>query len=156
MIVTEESPAIIVAALEGIRIQSIAAGGWHSAAISEFGDLYMWGWNEKGQLGLTVSHNDEEDHQSSIHQIQCQALPALVNLPGDLDVLTVSCGTRHTAIVAGDGSVWTWGWGYYGQLGHGDRQDKSMPSEVNAFSSMKHKAKTICCGVWSTLVIALK
>jgi len=34
LIVTEESPAIIVAALEGIRIQSIAAGGWHSAAIS--------------------------------------------------------------------------------------------------------------------------
>ncbi|KAK2572611.1 RCC1 domain-containing protein 1 [Acropora cervicornis] len=111
LIVTEESPVIIVAALEGIRIQSIAAGGWHSAAISEFGDLYMWGWNEKGQLGLTVSHDDEEDRQSSIHQIQCQALPALVNLPGDLDVLTVSCGTRHTAIVAGDGSVWTWGWG---------------------------------------------
>ena len=69
--------------------------------LSEFGDLYMWGWNEKGQLGLTVSHDDEEDRQSSIHQIQCQALPALVNLPGDLDVLTVSCGTRHTAIVAG-------------------------------------------------------
>ena len=69
--------------------------------LSEFGDLYMWGWNEKGQLGLTVSHDDEEDRQSSIRQIQCQALPALVNLPGDLDVLSVSCGTRHTAIVAG-------------------------------------------------------
>ena len=29
----EQSPAV-VAALEGIRIQLIAAGGWHSAAIS--------------------------------------------------------------------------------------------------------------------------
>ena len=57
----------------------------------------MWGWNEKGQLGLTVSPDNDDDSR----KIQCQALPALVNLPGDLDVLAVSCGTRHTAIVAG-------------------------------------------------------
>ena len=26
------------------------AGGWHSACISQFNDLYMFGWNESGQL----------------------------------------------------------------------------------------------------------
>lgn len=69
----------------------------HCFLLSDFGDLYMWGWNEKGQLGLTVSPDNDDDS----HKIQCQALPALVNLPEDLDVLAVSCGTRHTAIVAG-------------------------------------------------------
>jgi alpha-tubulin suppressor-like RCC1 family protein len=33
----------------------IAAGGWHSAAISEFDDLYMFGWNESGQLALPTN-----------------------------------------------------------------------------------------------------
>lgn len=33
----------------------IAAGGWHSAAISEFNDLYMFGWNESGQLALPTN-----------------------------------------------------------------------------------------------------
>ena len=33
----------------------IAAGGWHSAVISEFNDLYMFGWNESGQLALPTN-----------------------------------------------------------------------------------------------------
>lgn len=46
---SEDSPKLIMA-LDGMRIVKIAAGGWHSAAISEFNDLYMFGWNESGQL----------------------------------------------------------------------------------------------------------
>jgi len=45
----EENPRLIMA-LDGMKIIKIAAGGWHSAAISEFHDLYMFGWNESGQL----------------------------------------------------------------------------------------------------------
>ena len=69
---------------------------------SEFGDLYMWGWNETGQLGLAVNHHDSIDSNlSSSGQVQCQTVPMPVVIPGDLDVLTVSCGTRHTAVLAG-------------------------------------------------------
>lgn len=67
----------------------------------EFGDLYMWGWNEKGQLGLAVNHHDDDDRQSSSGQVQCQTVPVPINIPDDLEILTVSCGTRHTAAVAG-------------------------------------------------------
>jgi len=45
----EDSPRLVMA-LDGMKIIKIAAGGWHSAAISEFHDLYMFGWNESGQL----------------------------------------------------------------------------------------------------------
>ena len=65
-----------------------------------FGDLYMWGWNEKGQLGLGVNH-DHDNGQSSSGQVQCQAVPVPINFPDDLEVMTVSCGTRHTAAVTG-------------------------------------------------------
>lgn len=66
----------------------------------EFGDLYMWGWNGKGQLGLGVNH-DHDDRQSSSGQVQCQTVPAPINFSDDLEIMTVSCGTRHTAAVAG-------------------------------------------------------
>lgn len=66
----------------------------------EFGDLYMWGWNGKGQLGLGVNH-DHDDRQSPSGQVQCQTVPAPINFPDDLEIMTVSCGTRHTAAVAG-------------------------------------------------------
>ncbi|KAE8618109.1 hypothetical protein XENTR_v10009277 [Xenopus tropicalis] len=42
----------IVDALHGVPMSEVAAGGWHSAGISESGDIYTWGWNESGQLGL--------------------------------------------------------------------------------------------------------
>ncbi|XP_071827214.1 RCC1 domain-containing protein 1-like [Apostichopus japonicus] len=41
-----------VDAIAAIPIKDISAGGWHSAAVSEYGDLYIWGWNESGQLGF--------------------------------------------------------------------------------------------------------
>ena len=48
-LVSEEKPKLIMA-LDGMRIRKIAAGGWHSACISQYDDLYMFGWNESGQL----------------------------------------------------------------------------------------------------------
>ncbi|XP_073238801.1 RCC1 domain-containing protein 1-like [Porites lutea] len=157
-LIVEEQNAAVIPALEGIKIQFIAAGGWHSAAVSECGDLYMWGWNETGQLGLSVNHDDTDDDRQTATsgKVPCQTFPVPMDLPGDLDVMTVSCGSRHTAAIAGDGSVWTWGWGHYGQLGHGDTVSKYTPYQVHFFSSLKHKAKTLCCGDWSTFVITAK
>lgn len=51
---SEVTPRLVVA-LDGMKVKKIAAGGWHSAAISEFSDLYMFGWNESGQLALPTN-----------------------------------------------------------------------------------------------------
>lgn len=73
---SEEEPRV-VEALWGMPMTHVATGGWHSACISgkcqikiwtsynqfekdlkriflflDGGDLYVWGWNESGQLGL--------------------------------------------------------------------------------------------------------
>ena len=47
-----ESSLRMVEALEGLTMTCVAAGGWHSAATSDSGDVYVWGWNDQGQLGL--------------------------------------------------------------------------------------------------------
>ncbi|XP_052705241.1 RCC1 domain-containing protein 1-like isoform X1 [Crassostrea angulata] len=65
---TREQPCL-VEDLTGVRMKCVGAGGWHSMAISELGDLYVWGWNESGQLGLpcrnisTQSPPAEERHR---------------------------------------------------------------------------------------------
>ena len=66
----------------------------------------MWGWNETGQLGLSVNHDDiDDDRQAAASgKVPCQTFPVPVDLPGDLDVMTVSCGSRHTAAIAGTSS----------------------------------------------------
>lgn len=78
-----------VEALQGLAVAAAAAGGWHSAAVSgerggrgrplpgrareeapprrrltsppppDAGDLYLWGWNEAGQLGLPSKMSTE-------------------------------------------------------------------------------------------------
>ncbi|KAM3610090.1 uncharacterized protein V6R79_025182 [Siganus canaliculatus] len=48
---SEEEPRA-VEALWGMPMSLVATGGWHSVSISDGGDLYVWGWNESGQLGL--------------------------------------------------------------------------------------------------------
>ncbi|XP_070541547.1 uncharacterized protein [Ptychodera flava] len=57
----------VVEALQGVTMATIAAGGWHSAALSAIGDVYIWGWNESGQLGLPMKQqtNGPERHQCS-------------------------------------------------------------------------------------------
>ena len=47
-----EDGARVVDALDGLTMLTVSAGGWHSAAVSDAGDVYTWGWNESGQLGL--------------------------------------------------------------------------------------------------------
>ncbi|XP_054433581.1 RCC1 domain-containing protein 1 isoform X4 [Pteronotus mesoamericanus] len=47
----EREPRLLEA-LQGLRMAEVAAGGWHSVCVSETGDIYIWGWNESGQLAL--------------------------------------------------------------------------------------------------------
>ncbi|XP_077992237.1 RCC1 domain-containing protein 1-like [Glandiceps talaboti] len=50
----KESLPRVIEALQGVAMATVAAGGWHSAAVSAIGDVYVWGWNEAGQLGLPM------------------------------------------------------------------------------------------------------
>ncbi|XP_075620580.1 RCC1 domain-containing protein 1 isoform X2 [Balearica regulorum gibbericeps] len=94
----------LVEALAGVPMQAVAAGGWHSASVSEAGDLYVWGWNESGQLALPSKALAEERAQDEdaghaeltprreqpaaedAAFISIQAFPALLDLPQDLEV----------------------------------------------------------------------
>ena len=45
-------------------------------------------------------------------------------------VLQVVAGDGHTACVVEGGGLYTWGYGEYGQLGHGDGEDVLVPRLV--------------------------
>ncbi|XP_071090448.1 uncharacterized protein [Haliotis cracherodii] len=54
--VEEEKEPRMVDCLDGLCVVGVAAGGWHSAAVTASGDLFTWGWNESGQLGHSTGH----------------------------------------------------------------------------------------------------
>jgi alpha-tubulin suppressor-like RCC1 family protein len=54
----------------------------------------------------------------------------------------VACGWRHTIVVSDSGSIFTFGWSKYGQLGHGDFQDQLLPRDVQALRN--RKIESVC------------
>ncbi|XP_078056110.1 RCC1 domain-containing protein 1 isoform X2 [Mustelus asterias] len=63
--VEDEVEPRIVEALHGLAMAEVAAGNWHSVSASASGDLYVWGWNESGQLGLPTKSCSEEHQKPS-------------------------------------------------------------------------------------------
>ncbi|NXS53290.1 RCCD1 protein, partial [Brachypteracias leptosomus] len=84
--------------------------------------------------------------------ISIQAFPALLDLPQELEVRGVSCGSRHTAAVTRGGELYTWGWGKYGQLGHGDDASSDQPRRVKFLAAEGLRVEEVTCGPWSTYV----
>lgn len=98
-----------VAALEGKGIVSVHSGpsAVHFAALNKDGDLYIWGRNERSQLGL--------GHTRNIY------VPAKVTLPGP--VASVAIGARHTLVALRNGDVYAAGDNKLGQCGIGKTSD---------------------------------
>uniref|UniRef100_A0A8B9L3C2 RCC1 domain containing 1 n=1 Tax=Astyanax mexicanus TaxID=7994 RepID=A0A8B9L3C2_ASTMX len=167
-VVSEDEPRA-VEALWGVPMNHVSAGGWHSACISAGGDLYIWGWNESGQIGLpSKGLNDESQKGQSTGKdkrtmnkgeddifISIQAFPALVDVPEMCEIRKVSCGSRHTAATTSTGNLYTWGWGHYGQLGHGSKCSSDQPKAVEYFSKNGMFVEDVVCGLWNTFVSAV-
>ena len=141
--VDAETTPKIIEALAGIPIKHIAAGGWHSLALSNIGDIYAWGWNNHGQLGIKCLPPEVPQ--------AFYMLPYIVDFPQDCVVNHIACGARHSVAVTSEG-VWSWGWGQYGQLGHGNDLDRTVPTLVEYFQEIHTPILDVSCGPWQTIV----
>ena len=91
----------------------MSAGGSHSLAITADGAVWSWGSGDDGRLG----HGDT----------QLQLLPKKVEAFAGRSVIAVSAGDSHSLAITADGAVWSWGFGTFGMLGHGDEQLQQLP-----------------------------
>ena len=58
-------------------------------------------------------------------------VPHLVEALRGKMVVDAACGSSHSACILDDGSLYTWGKGRYGRLGHNDHENQSKPKQVN-------------------------
>ena len=127
---------------QGQEVASVACGGEHSLATTSGGEVFAWGWGRYGNLGVGPQ---EDRHVPTQVQIPLSTPPPPFSLfrasPGQgtralclrtqgLKVREMSCGAEHSMALAGNGAVYCWGWGAYGNLGDGHREDRCAPVKV--------------------------
>ncbi|RDX86598.1 PH, RCC1 and FYVE domains-containing protein 1, partial [Mucuna pruriens] len=131
---------ILVEFLEGTCLDFVTCGEYHTGAISKSYELYMWG-DGTHNVGLLGQGSDAS------HWI-----PKIVNGPLEgLHVVSVACGTWHSALTTSTGQLFTFGDGAFGVLGHGDQESVWYPKEVELLSGLK--TIKVACGVWHTAAI---
>ncbi|XP_070470422.1 E3 ISG15--protein ligase HERC5 [Equus przewalskii] len=125
----------IVEHLSGVPLVQISAGEAHSMALSMSRNVYSWGRNDCGQLGLGHTNNKDS--------------PSLIEALDNQEVEFLACGGSHTALLTKDGLVFTFGAGKCGQLGHNSTQNELTPCLVTEL--VGKRVTQIACGRRHTL-----
>jgi alpha-tubulin suppressor-like RCC1 family protein len=63
----------------------------------------------------------------------------------------VSCGSSHTLAVTVEGTVYSWGCGGGGRLGHGDLRDRFAPTVVEGLRGSL--VTTVAAGFWHSAAL---
>ncbi|KAF8402976.1 hypothetical protein HHK36_011069 [Tetracentron sinense] len=152
----------------GVRIASVAAGGRHTLALSDIGQVWGWGYGGEGQLGL----GSRIRMVSSPHPVPCidssaygkgrsSAIPRgsigsegqIYKVPGSY-VKGIACGGRHSAVITDAGALLTFGWGLNGQCGQGSTDDELSPTCVSSLLGVRIEG--VAAGLWHTMCISVE
>ncbi|XP_074886416.1 putative E3 ubiquitin-protein ligase HERC3 isoform X1 [Buteo buteo] len=129
----------LVKGLGNRDIVQIACGDQHAIALSRGGQLFTWGHNTHGQLGVG-------SQSALIPQ------PQLVERLQGISLAQIAAGGAHSAAVSLSGAVYSWGKNDFGQLGLRDTKDRDCPSYIGALEHWK--TVFISCGADHTAVLS--
>lgn len=147
--------------IQGIdNIVGIANGRDFSLALKNDGTVWAWGSNAFGQLGdssiswhasydeyvekklggskflsvLLMSDNYVEDYfEPFVGSKGLNSFEKPLQVHGLKDIIAIHAGNDVAIAIKRDGTIWTWGSNYYGQLGIGTARPKycNVPKKVN-------------------------
>jgi alpha-tubulin suppressor-like RCC1 family protein len=115
-------------ALLGKTVVAVAAGAFHSLALTSDGLLFAWGKNTNGELG----NNSTAD----------SSVPILVDMTGVLAgkaIVQIAAGQGCSAVLDSTGKVYAWGQNNYGQLGDGTTTESHVAVAVDTSGVLSGK-----------------
>uniref|UniRef100_A0A8C0PVD5 HECT and RLD domain containing E3 ubiquitin protein ligase 4 n=2 Tax=Canis lupus familiaris TaxID=9615 RepID=A0A8C0PVD5_CANLF len=120
-----------IKSLSDIQIVQVACGYYHSLALSKASEVFCWGQNKYGQLGLGID-------------CKKQASPQLIKSLLGIPFMQVAAGGAHSFVLTLSGAIFGWGRNKFGQLGLNDENDRYVPNLLKSLRTQK--IVYICCG----------
>ncbi|MEE1057588.1 MAG: hypothetical protein UH239_10135 [Acutalibacteraceae bacterium] len=150
--------------LSNVKTANISSDSWYDrtscSAITENGDLYMWGYNGDGQLG-DGSNVDKYTPTKILSNVKTTSMgyytSSAITENGDLymwgynssgqlgdgttvkkhtptkimsNVKAVSLKSNHCGAITENGDLYTWGNNEYGQIGNGTTNNVCTPTKI--------------------------
>jgi len=146
----ESKPRLLLGGIGyGIRIVQVSAGGGlarvaHSLLLTSTGQVLSFGCAQYGQLGHGYSAGK---------QLPDTVRPQYIEELSHLHCTCVSAGELHSAVVSSDGDLYTWGDGFCGQLGLGDKRPQLTPKQVTKGELEDECILSVNCGARHTLCV---
>jgi len=122
--------------------RAVAAGGAHTVARKADGTLVSWGSNLQGQLG-------DGTNISRLSPVQVQVTAPTSGSATISPWTMVAAGEEHTVALRADGSLWAWGYNFYGQLGDGTNINRNVPTRIGTGTGWVF----VAAGKWHTIAI---
>ncbi|XP_044798111.1 probable E3 ubiquitin-protein ligase HERC4 isoform X5 [Bubalus bubalis] len=120
-----------IKSLSDVQIVQVACGYYHSLALSKASEVFCWGQNKYGQLGLGID-------------CKKQASPQLIKSLLGIPFMQIAAGGAHSFVLTLSGAIFGWGRNKFGQLGLNDENDRYVPNLLKSLRTQK--IVYICCG----------
>jgi alpha-tubulin suppressor-like RCC1 family protein len=121
-----------VANLSGVEAISGGGAPSYNLALKDDGTVWAWGDNTASQGSRIGGQLGDDEISSSNTPLQVS------DLPGGIDA--IAAGAEHGLALKDDGTVWAWGYNFFGQLGNGTTTDSSSSKPVQVSELVGIKA----------------
>jgi alpha-tubulin suppressor-like RCC1 family protein len=129
--------------LPGIHSVAVSAGYDHVLMLGSDGNVYAWGKNDVGQLGIDTPEEKIE-------------IPTLVDKLCGKNITAIAAGKRFSLALSEDGTVYSFGLNNKGQLGYastdGSAEFSATPTKIKALNGIS--IAQITAGYESAIAIA--
>ena len=124
----------ILSEISGLgKILDLSGSINHTVVLTENGELFSWGSNSVGQLGI----GSTTEYVPGIHKINLS------------NIIKVECGDFFNLALDQEGNVYSWGYNTFGQLGTGDKSNRYLPYKIPQLTNIKD---IICDGSYAAAI----
>jgi len=137
-------------------LKKVVAANFHTVAVTEEGRVYAWG-NDGSAIdqfyqnalpmkcaGLLIGQGDAKERKDEHKKdIFWEPIEVEIGEGENKKAKDISAGFAHTAVVTKDGSLYTWGFGWFAVLGLTDKNGRSKPTKVTFYKNNQKKITNI-------------